>query len=331
MRVANMAYPAGAHLNGGLPGAGCGGPSQGAKAVVHLCRRPIDQNGGNCEGGAFVVAPCALSLYVPAQEQQGQGLQGWPAPLRLGQIRLAGAANAAPLAVHSPSRRQRRPPSTAMDKAAMALSMAPTLHYDRFAQAVQRILSKQPYMTALPRHGHLVVVSLVAFTLLSWLFQFVLGPRLLRLAPPGVVKSREATVTKWGHQAASTIHAVMVSLWALYLYQDRTMAATLHQRVFGYSPALGNLFAVLLGYFIWDFFCCAWNYSLYGNGFLIHSLLGIVAISSAFKPLMMYPTCGFIFFEVSTIFINLHWIVEKVRCVPPLCCPLRLCCCAIAL
>lgn len=43
----------------------------------------------------------------------------------------------------------------------------------------------------------------------------------------------------------------------------------------------------------------------------MHALLGLLGLLSCYRPFMMYPTSRFLLFEFSTIFVDMHWFLEK--------------------
>ena len=66
-------------------------------------------------------------------------------------------------------------------------------------------------------------------------------------------------------------------------------------------------------YFLWDVLCCIWYVKTYGRGFLVHAFLGLLGLLSCYRPFMMYPTSRFLLFEFSTLFVDMHWFLEKVH------------------
>jgi hypothetical protein len=126
------------------------------------------------------------------------------------------------------------------------------------------------------------------------------------------LKDDEHARAKWGHMAASFLHAVIVCFWSLSLWYDNELAHTIKDRVFGYSREFGTMFSFSVGYFLWDVLCCGWHIRQYGKGFFVHALLGLGGILSCYRPFMMYPTSRFLLFEFSTIFVDMHWFLEKV-------------------
>lgn len=181
----------------------------------------------------------------------------------------------------------------------------------RLRATVFHILSKQRYLKKLPNHGYQAFVAFAMFTATSWIFYYLIAPALILYSRKKKLKDDDHARAKWGHMAASFLHAIIACGWTLYLWYDNTLAHTLQDRVFGYSSDYGSMFAFSAGYFLWDVFCCAWHIRHYGKGFFIHSLLGLGGVLCCYRPFMMYPTSRFLLFEFSTIFVDMHWFLEK--------------------
>jgi hypothetical protein len=176
---------------------------------------------------------------------------------------------------------------------------------------VSRLLSNQRHLKALPAHGYDILVAFLLFTVASWFSYYFVAPVLVHYSRKRMVKDDELARIKWGHMLVSFLHAIIVSFWSLYLWYDNTLADSVEKRVLGYSKPFGYMFSFSVGYFIWDFMCCIWFRRYYGKGFLIHALLGLAGLTCCYRPFMMYPTSRFLLFEVSTIFIDMHWFLEK--------------------
>lgn len=68
----------------------------------------------------------------------------------------------------------------------------------------------------------------------------------------------------------------------------------------------------LFRYFAWDIFCSVWHVKQYGKGFIVHALLGFSTLIFCYKPFTIYYATRFLLFELSTIFLDIHWFLEKV-------------------
>lgn len=185
-------------------------------------------------------------------------------------------------------------------------------------------LSKQTGLKKLPDHGYQIMLSWILFGTTSFICYFFIAPKLIPLASKnpkpsttktlnghGTISSEESIRIKWGHMLTSTFHCLITIWWSTYLWYSKTLASTVESRVHGYLPIYGNLMAFTIGYFFFDFSLCVYYVKMYGFGFIIHAILGIVSMSLSLRPCMMYPASRFLIFELSTLFVNTHWIIEK--------------------
>ncbi|PJF19706.1 hypothetical protein PSACC_00479 [Paramicrosporidium saccamoebae] len=125
--------------------------------------------------------------------------------------------------------------------------------------AIEKFLSKQNRLKELPQHGYQILVAFVLFTATSWISYYFIAPSLVRYSKKKKLKDDEHARAKWGHMAASFLHAIIVCCWSLSLWYDNELAHTIEDRVFGYSREFGSMFSFSVGYFLWDVMCCAWR------------------------------------------------------------------------
>lgn len=109
------------------------------------------------------------------------------------------------------------------------------------------ILSKQPYLTALPNHGYQILFAFILFTATSWITYYFVAPKLLLYSKKKKLKNDEHARVKWGHMAVSFLHAIIVCAWSLYLWYDNALAHSVETRVWGYSKSFGYMFAFSSG------------------------------------------------------------------------------------
>lgn len=171
--------------------------------------------------------------------------------------------------------------------------------------------TRQPYPTLLSLHGYQILIAFFVFIAASWIAFYRLAPKMIRYHKRNKSKDDQVTRLKWGHMTASLLHAVIASAWSAYLWYDGSLGISAEARMWGYTKPLGHMLSFSLGYFMWDVCCCLWHIKIYGGGFLTHALLGLIGLATAFIPFMMYPASRFLLFEVSTIFINIHWFLEN--------------------
>lgn len=168
-----------------------------------------------------------------------------------------------------------------------------------------------PALPILPRHIHEIFGWTVFFFATSAFVRLFIAPWLLGIAERHKVDVGESARKKWGHQIVSFINCLTTTFWAAYIIIFQNTTLTPEERVFGYDKSLGSLMSFSLGFFIWDLCICIRNIRSYGKGFLIHSLMGMMATLTAMRPFLIHTTGRFLLFETSTIFVNIHWFMAK--------------------
>ena len=113
---------------------------------------------------------------------------------------------------------------------------------------------------------------------------------------------------QWDIRVVAFLHAVLISYLAYGILADPTLNA---DRLFGYDFYAGQVYAIASGYFLWDSIISAWHIREYGPSFLIHGVLCFLAYVFSFTPFVMYYGAVFLMFELSTPFLNVHWMLDK--------------------
>lgn len=102
---------------------------------------------------------------------------------------------------------------------------------------------------------------------------------------------------------------MIVPMWNHEFIQNR--ANNHEDAVCGYYPYGGLVTAATVGYFIWDFSICAYNYKLFGIGFLFHGFAALIVFGGGLIAYLMPWVPGFLLFEASTPFVNLNWFASR--------------------
>ena len=115
--------------------------------------------------------------------------------------------------------------------------------------------------------------------------------------------------TNWDIHTVSQIQSIVI----LYLsYQVLTKDTTLaHDKLYGYSPFGGDVYACACGYFLWDVIISVYWVRWFGVGFVLHGLASLQVFGCCFRPFLMWWGPAFLAFEASTIFLNIHWWLDK--------------------
>ncbi|KAI0291074.1 DUF887-domain-containing protein [Multifurca ochricompacta] len=152
----------------------------------------------------------------------------------------------------------------------------------------------------LPDHLPTLLISTVGFAAVHHLVapefaQFLLGK-----------KAWDALGTRdrvgWQSHASSLVHSLLILPLAARCLHIPALAA---DRAFGWDPRAGTLFAV----FFVDSVVCIVHYE--GIGFMVHGLACLAIYLNAFRPFLAYYGSRFLLWELSTPFLNIHWMLDK--------------------
>ncbi|KAI8848331.1 TLC domain-containing protein [Chytridium lagenaria] len=146
----------------------------------------------------------------------------------------------------------------------------------------------------LANHWPTVIASAIV-----WHCVWIAGWRLSDAYLPTFKTFKHKGKSDWAMRAVSFSHSTLIAAMALPILLDEDLQK---DRVFGYKPFAGNVYAVTCGYFIWD--TC---YSIYeGNaGFITHGIACLIVYTFSFRPFLQYYGAVFLMFELSTPFLNL--------------------------
>lgn len=172
-------------------------------------------------------------------------------------------------------------------------------------------------------HVGLILAASLFFTAMSWGIYYGMAPRLItrhvrkhyekmggrrssvEFVPKGNIRPKMA------HIITSLVHALLVTAGSLYCVLNDTSANNSYERVFAIDDLMTQIVILSTGYFIWDLFVCVYYFRLYGKGFLVHATMACMATLVALRPCLSYYAVRFLLFELSTIFVDLHWLLEK--------------------
>ncbi|KAL1755960.1 TLC domain-containing protein [Schizophyllum commune] len=178
-------------------------------------------------------------------------------------------------------------------------------------------------LTRLPRFLPLIIASLLFFTsihvLVSPICTKVLAPRTYR----GLRGRRGRNA--WNIHVVSMVHALIVVPLAMRCLYSPSLAAN---RIHGWDYDAAIAHSVAVGYFLWDTADAIINFV--DLGFVAHGSLGslgrppytILTRSLYFRhglppglrplrPFVLYYGVRCLLWEISTIFLNIHWFLDK--------------------
>lgn len=115
-----------------------------------------------------------------------------------------------------------------------------------------------------------------------------------------------------GMHITSQIHAVIIVACAFYLLFDKELNK---DTVHGYSDigtamyeyySFNSRYTIACGYFLWDVIMSIYDYKS-GFAFVFHGISCFLVFMCSYKPVFNYFGCRLLMYEISTIFLNIHW------------------------
>ncbi|KAG9318568.1 DUF887-domain-containing protein [Chiua virens] len=166
-----------------------------------------------------------------------------------------------------------------------------------------RPLADKYGLSTLPEFADVVVIAWLFFTVL----QFSLSPAISRAVfPVSYTKADKRTRRNWDVHVVSLVHALVATLLASRCLHVKSLD---EDRAFGTYPDASFLFAIALGYFMWDAFESIFHFS--DIGFVIHGVACLAIFVLGSRPFVHYYAVRFLLWEVSTIFLNINWFLDK--------------------
>lgn len=150
-------------------------------------------------------------------------------------------------------------------------------------------------------------VATVIRSLLLWYSVQLLSAGVSPILFPKTMRAMSARKrVQWDMHFVSLIHSSIISPLALYFWLNVDESKT--DLVWGYDYTVGEMYAVSLGYFMWDVIQSARFESLQ---FVVHGALAMTAAVFVYHPFLMFDGLGILIWEASTPFLNIHWFFDK--------------------
>lgn len=109
----------------------------------------------------------------------------------------------------------------------------------------------------------------------------------------------------------SGLHAVYAITKGLVIIANSKLRA---DPLFGTDFLAESTHAVTLGFFLWDVILTYKHFHIEGLQMMTHAVLAFGVYLLSYMPLLQYYGACFIMFEISTIFLHLHFILDKTNC-----------------
>ncbi|KAG1891384.1 TLC domain-containing protein [Suillus subluteus] len=107
-------------------------------------------------------------------------------------------------------------------------------------------------------------------------------------------------------RVASLVHAILIIFLA---GRCLNLPSLDRNRAFGWHEDVGFVTAIATGYFIWDTLESIIHFS--DIGFVLHGISCLLIYGLSFTPFVPYYAVRFLFWELSTVFLNIHWFLDK--------------------
>jgi len=166
-----------------------------------------------------------------------------------------------------------------------------------------RPLAEKCGLRGLSEFADIVVIAWLFFTAL----QVSISPAISRVVfPVSYGKANKRTRRNWDVRVVSLVHALIAVVLASRCLQTKSLN---DDRAFGTYPDASFLLAIAVGYFVWDALESTIHFS--EVGFVVHGVSCLVIFVLATRPFVHYYVVRFLLWEVSTIFLNINWFLDK--------------------
>ncbi|KAI8343075.1 TLC domain-containing protein [Chlamydoabsidia padenii] len=160
-------------------------------------------------------------------------------------------------------------------------------------------------MTTLRYHWQAVLLSTVMCCLIfetSRLISPLLFPKTFQFF-------KGYNAPNWHVHVVSTIHCLIVVTGSFFIMNDEVLK---NDRVFGYTSWAANIYSISCGYFLWDTFVALHYIKYQGISMVCHGIASFAVFIFSYKPFVNYYGAIFLMYELSTIFLNFNWFMDKI-------------------
>ncbi|GAA6045573.1 hypothetical protein NBRC10513_004991 [Rhodotorula toruloides] len=181
--------------------------------------------------------------------------------------------------------------------------LTPPANWVTLIQPIANALS----LTALPPVAHLVLLSLAA-SFAARRVSAVLSPRVFGRYYPTERRKRD----DWDLHMVGWLYALVATPIAIHLLRHPSPELDLDP-LYGVALPEQRLSAIAIGYFIWDALVTFRHIQTQGLGFFLHGATCLVAFTFTLRPFVLWCGPRFLIWELSTIFLNAHWLLDKLH------------------
>ncbi|BGP30396.1 hypothetical protein JCM10296v2_002150 [Rhodotorula toruloides] len=182
-------------------------------------------------------------------------------------------------------------------------ALTPNPHWVTLVQPIASALS----LTALPPVAHLVLLSLAA-SFAAQRVSAALSPRVFGRYYPSERRKRD----DWDLHMVGWLYALVATPIATHLLRHPSPELDLDP-LYGVALPEQRLSAIAIGYFTWDALVTFRHIQTQGLGFFLHGATCLVAFTFTLRPFVLWCGPRFLIWELSTIFLNAHWLLDKLH------------------
>ncbi|KAG1141495.1 hypothetical protein G6F37_006467 [Rhizopus arrhizus] len=166
-------------------------------------------------------------------------------------------------------------------------------------------LLDQLSLSTLKSHWQTVICSTIFFAIvyeISRLFSPILFPKTFQFF-------KGYNAPNWHVHVVSTVHCITVVIGSFFIFADKSLN---QDRVFGYTKWAADIYSVSCGYFLWDTIIAIYFFKEQGISMVLHGMAAFSVFIFSFRPFVNYYGAIFLMYELSTIFLNFHWFMDKI-------------------
>ncbi|GAA5982415.1 hypothetical protein JCM11641_006976 [Rhodosporidiobolus odoratus] len=189
----------------------------------------------------------------------------------------------------------------------MSWISSPLLDAPSWTAPLAPLLGDNLGFKALPEVVHLTVYAAVASFALQKLSSFV-SPIIFGNFYPTERRKKD----DWDLHMVGWAFAIFATPLALHCLVDPSVELDLDP-LYGSALREQRLAAIAVGYFTWDSIVTARHIGTQGLGFFLHGFGCFNAFLFTLRPFLLWCGPSFLIWEFSTIFLNAHWLFDKLK------------------
>ncbi|GAA6022910.1 hypothetical protein JCM10207_006861 [Rhodosporidiobolus poonsookiae] len=189
----------------------------------------------------------------------------------------------------------------------MSWISSPALDTPSWTAPLEPFIADTLDFKALPPVVHLSIYAAVA-SFAAQKLSSILSPFVFRGYYPAERRKRD----DWDLHMVGWAYAIVATPIALHCLRSPSIELDIDP-LYGTALREQRLSAIAVGYFLWDAFVTAKHIRSQGAGFFLHGAGCFNAFLFTLKPFLLWCGPNFLVWELSTIFLNFHWLCDKLH------------------